>query len=706
MTSGPPRSSLKALALAVLAVLAMGGAWLGFDNGGSATDRGAPSSSGSSGGKSAAGDGDLGLKSLLDRFLHGKDDRALDDLLPRGITEISGSGGHGLNRQVRSHGLWFPVFDLSQISGEGAAESGQVKLNRVPLMIVAPHPAPVRAKEWLSHRFAVVGGLPPYVWSVQTEEDAPGFSLDALTGEFSGMAEKPLNVPMNVYVTDAEGMQVSAATMLVIASEDPLSIVTVELPPGEPGQAYTATLNATGGAQPYAWMLTAAPSGWTCHQDTGVITGRFDEPGEHELRVTVSDSLTQVERAFRVVAEGGLEIVNETLLPPAAPAAQYSGQFEATGGTAPYRWTLTGGQIPPGWSLTEAGALAGFAPDAEARFEFQIQVEDSLGLTFQKTFQITVSKGLLVIPSRDKAGLAWQYEAMSAALGTPVAGVSLKRNGVEIYRGQGTNVVDRQLITGMGYSYELTALTPDGRWLPYAAAVTQILPMTRQRGQAGVSGDPFADKVQHFSPLSAGGFGSGSVPGNVTGPPEGSSTFTPAYLPNQLLSLHASSAGGGSIVLEFTDNIVESSAGPDFTVFENVFFKNKDPNQRFMEPATVEVALFEGQWQRFPFRVNVAADGTADLSQPAYYAQGFAGVNASTGEDPTNPSRSGGDSFDVSALGRPDLQWFRFMRLTSTGDRAIRDAAGRLVRHTEENNSINGSGSSGFDLDAVSAVNY
>ena len=704
MIAGSPRFTLKASVLALLVALAMGGAWMGFYNGGSVRDHGAPSSYDIKASQHELAEG--GLKSLLDRFLHGKDDRALDDLLPRGISEISGSGGHGLGRQVRSHGLWFPVFDLSRISDEGAAESGLVQLNRVPLMIVAPHPTPVRAKEWLSHRFAAVGGLPPYAWTVQMEEETPGFSLDAQTGEFSGMAEKPLNVPMNVYVTDAEGTQVSAATMLVIASEEPLAIVTQELPRAEPGQPYQATLSATGGAQPYTWTLTAAPAGWACDAQTGIITGRFDQPGEHELGVTVSDSLTQVQRTFRVVAGGGLDIVNPSLLPPAAPGVQYAGQFEAEGGTAPYRWSVMAGQIPSGWSLTEGGALAGLAPVVEARFEFQIQVEDSLGLIFQKTFQIPVSQGLLVIPSRDKAGLAWQYDAMSAALGTAVAGVSLKRNGVEIYRGQGTNIVDRQLLTGMGYTYELTAVTPDGRWLPYAAAVTKILPMTRQRGQAGVSGDPFADRVALFSPLSAGGFGSGSLPSNVTGPPEGASTFSPAYLPNQLLSLHASPAGGGSIILEFTDNIIESAAGMDFTVFENVFFKNKDPNQRFMEPATVEVALFEGQWQRFPFRVNVAADGTADVTLPSYYAQGFAGVNATTGDDPSNPTRSGGDSFDVSALGRPDLQWFRFIRLTATGDAAVRDAAGKVVRHTTENNSLNGSGSSGFDLDAVSAVNY
>jgi hypothetical protein len=125
-----------------------------------------------------------------------------------------------------------------------------------------------------------------------------------------------------------------------------------------------------------------------------------------------------------------------------------------------------------------------------------------------------------------------------------------------------------------------------------------------------------------------------------------------------------------------------------------------------MEPAVVEVALFEGQWFRFPVNVNPPVKGAPDLTNPSYYAQGFAGVNATTGDDPTNASRSGGDSFDVNALGLASLTWVRFVRIQSTGDRAMADSSGNIVHHTALQGALSGSGSSGFDLDAVSAVNY
>jgi hypothetical protein len=250
--------------------------------------------------------------------------------------------------------------------------------------------------------------------------------------------------------------------------------------------------------------------------------------------------------------------------------------------------------------------------------------------------------------------------------------------------------------------------TVDGSVQPFATAAATILPMTLQRAQPGATGDPFADRVTVFSPLTAGGYGAGFVPANLTGPPDGRGTFAPASQPAEIASLHARAGAGGSVVVEFTDNIVELGAGTDFTVFENVLFVGGKATVRFMEPALVWVALFDGQWFRFPIDVVPPAAGAPlNLRDPFYYNKGFAGRNATTGSDPTNPAASGGDSFDVDELAVPGLTWIRFIRFQSTGDQALTDDFGAdPVRHTAESNALSGLGSSGFDLDAVSAVNY
>ncbi|MFZ4768285.1 MAG: hypothetical protein ACOYMN_25340, partial [Roseimicrobium sp.] len=236
-------------------------------------------------------------------------------------------------------------------------------------------------------------------------------------------------------------------------------------------------------------------------------------------------------------------------------------------------------------------------------------------------------------------------------------------------------------------------------------------PMTLQRAQPGLAGDPFADRVVAFQPLRNGGYGALFVPGNITGPPDGKGTFAPAHLDTEVASLHAKVGAGGSVTLEFTDNIVELGSGVDFTVFENVFFEGGDANQRFMEPAIVWVALFEDQWYRFPIDVVPPATGTPvdlkTLKDPHYYNKGFAGRNATTSGDPTNPYASGGDSFDANELAIPGLTWIRYLKLQATGDNAmLDDVNGDPVRHTAQQGALSGGASSGFDLDAVSAVHY
>ena len=320
---------------------------------------------------------------------------------------------------------------------------------------------------------------------------------------------------------------------------------------------------------------------------------------------------------------------------------------------------------------------------------------------------------LIAIPSRDKVGLAWSHRSVSGLLaqaGVAAIGFTVHRGDTLVYEGGNNNFVD-QVPTGQTVSYQLGVRLADGTDMPLTGKDVKVLPMSLHRGVIGRQGDPFADRVVRFEPLSQGGYGAGLIPDNVTGPPHGRSTFSPANRPQEVVSLPAAVGSGGTIDLEFTDNIVVSGPGDDFTVFENVFFIGGDPNQRFMEPAIVSVALFPDEWHRLPCDVLPPSDGRpVNVRDPWYYARGLAGRNATTGDDPTDPTRSGGDSFDAnSAIGAAGLMWIRFIRIQSTGDAARRDDSGNdLIRHNNDPafNPLSGRGSSGFDLDAVSAVSY
>jgi len=575
-------------------------------------------------------------------------------------------------------------------------------------------------------RLEAVGGTAPYRWTV-TGAEAAGLVLTPNTGELNGTPTARGKFDVQVMVTD-QMRDAATTTLTVDVSGNGPAIVSAEFPDATVGTNYSAQLSGEGGVPPYTWKLSGGPgSGLSFDGSTGTLSGMPETAGEFHVEASLTDQEgATATRNLLLRVINGLDITTTSPLFPASPQSPYLVTFAASGGQPPYRWKVADGSLPVDaagrpWSLSPDGVLSGVADSAEDSFRFTIELRDEADRAFSKAFELAVRQGLIAIPSRERIGLAWRPEQLDAALrssGTALAGVALIRGnggfaqtpgaGSVVYQGAGNNIVDHNLAVGGTYFYTLFAYTADGRVLPFSTAAATVLPMTLQRAQSGVTGDPFADRVVAFQPLTPGGFGSSFVPGNITGPPDGRGTFAPASAQTEVASLHARVGAGGSVVVEFTNNIVELGSGADFTVFENVLFVGGNASQRFMEPALVWVALFEGEWFRFPIDIVPPAAGRPlNLMDPFYYNKGFAGRNGTTGADPTNPAASGGDSFDVNELAIPELTWIRFIKIQSTGDNAMSDDfGGDPVRHSSTFNALRGDRSSGFDLDAVSAVNY
>src|SRR5213593_2293566 len=220
----------------------------------------------------------------------------------------------------------------------------------------------------------------------------------------------------------------------------------------------------------------------------------------------------------------------------------------------------------------------------------------------------------------------------------------------------------------------------------------RALPLVLLVLAAPAAAGPFAERVVSYTIGAGGGARKADLPGVVLGGPRGAGAFQGS---RDTFSLGL----GGSIVLEFTDNVVVDGPGPDFTVFENPFLVRGTTTQPpYAEPGTVSVSADGVHWATFP----------CALDQPPYYP-GCAGVYPvfANADDPSAPSPlvptttpiedlvgvpvdsftpppgSGGDSFDLAAVG---LHAIRFVRI----DGGPIDA--RL------------GGLSGFDLDAIAGV--
>jgi hypothetical protein len=225
---------------------------------------------------------------------------------------------------------------------------------------------------------------------------------------------------------------------------------------------------------------------------------------------------------------------------------------------------------------------------------------------------------------------------------------------------------------------------------------------------AGARGQAFPDRVASFTPGVNAGFGAAYYPGNVLGAPHGTlNAQTPNFSQPDLLSLGT----GGQIVLEFTNTRVVDGPGPDFTVFENPVQPISDPNQSFVDSATVAVSEDGTSWTVFPFHVvSTAAD---QLYYKSNYV-GLAGVqptysSPSNGVSAFDPAVSGGDQFDLAAIGVTRVRYVRVRDTGTTTVGATTDSLGHIVN--DYGNQLDpdplspGSGiAAGFDLDAIAAI--
>ncbi len=209
-------------------------------------------------------------------------------------------------------------------------------------------------------------------------------------------------------------------------------------------------------------------------------------------------------------------------------------------------------------------------------------------------------------------------------------------------------------------------------------------------------GDPYADAVPAFVPGPGGGFGQGGLPARVVGPPAGGGLFAGGL---DVVSLGAS----GRIVLAFTNNVILNGPGVDFTVFENPFLgigAYSITGVPFAEPGRVRVSQDGVTWFEFPCAMAGApyypgcAGVFPTLSTSASGASPHASVPTSVPIESlvgvslfglAVPAGSGGDSFDLDAVG---LTWARYVEIEASPS-----ATGP-----------EGADNARFDLDAISAV--
>jgi hypothetical protein len=294
---------------------------------------------------------------------------------------------------------------------QSASTGGTVAVTPTPLRATAPvlPTRPVGAT--YSQPFSVSGGTAPYNWRVTSGSMPAGLILTP-AGVVSGTAQVSGTTNFTATVSDSSNPgQSASATAAIVVAPTSLTITSSALASGTVGSSYSQSLQASGGTAPYVWTITSGrlPAGLTLTQSSGMISGTATTNGTSTFTATVTDSSSPAQVTSTtptlVVAPNALSIATAQLA-QATVGTAYLQTLQATGGTAPYTWSLRSGQLPLGLSWSASGVISG-TPTSHSSSGFTVTVTDSGTPTQAQSADMTINSTPAVpVPLSISAALA------------------------------------------------------------------------------------------------------------------------------------------------------------------------------------------------------------------------------------------------------------------------------------------------------------
>lgn len=330
--------------------------------------------------------------------------------LPAGVTLDAGTGLLA-GTPTESGSFAITVIATDSTTGTAATASQALSLSvSAPALTLAPQTSlqlPAIAGSRYEQTYRAAGGIAPYQYSVTGALPA-GLALDAASGVLSGTPTAAGSFTFSVVATDSTGGTPATLslpqTLQVNAPSLSLTPVAGALPQATAAERYEQTFAVAGGIAPYSFQVSdgTLPAGLVLDAASGRLAGAATAAGDARFSITVTDSTGGT--AATVTQAYSLSVVAPvlTLTPETLPAGifgrDYQAQLSATGGTAPYRYTVSAGALPEGLALEQGGRLAGL-PAAGGSFSVTLTATDANGFTGQRDYVLQIA--MRPDPTRD-----------------------------------------------------------------------------------------------------------------------------------------------------------------------------------------------------------------------------------------------------------------------------------------------------------------
>ena len=320
--------------------------------------------------------------------------------LPAGLT-LSSAGA--LTGTPTTSGQVFFTIQATDAGGCKGTRQYALTINgNCPTITVNPATLPAgQMGAAYNQTITATGGAAPYAYTVSLGTLPNGVTLSS-AGVLSGTPTVSGQFGFTLKATDANGCMGTRDYTLTTNGCPTITVNPATLPNGTLGAAYNQTLTASGGAQPYVFSLQSGawPAGVSL-SGTGTVTGTPTANGAFNVTVKATDANGCIgTRAYtlNVSATCPTITVNPATLPGGFAGAAYNQVLTASGGGAPYTFSVDAGVLPNGLTLTNAGVLGG-TPTQAGSFGFTIKATDAQGCMGTRAYTLNFNgAGLMFYP--------------------------------------------------------------------------------------------------------------------------------------------------------------------------------------------------------------------------------------------------------------------------------------------------------------------